>query len=90
MSRQTVPPVRESGRLLVRIAPSDVGMFRFLLEAHDNLAYFTVLERHGALLAFFFAPDSLPRAIDALEEIAQSLPLTWEPWPLPSLTGKRL
>lgn len=40
-----LPPPRESSRLYARIAPRHIAMFRFLLEAQDNLGYMTVLDR---------------------------------------------
>lgn len=40
-----LPPPRTSSRLYARIAPRHIAMFRFLLEAQDNLGYMTVLDR---------------------------------------------
>lgn len=40
-----LPPPRASARLYARIAPRHIAMFRFLLEAQDNLGYMTVLDR---------------------------------------------
>lgn len=74
------PPVR-SGRLLVRLAPTQTGMFRFLLEAYDNLAYFSVLHRREALLKLVFSPHCEQAVRAALAEIAQSLPLEVREWP---------
>lgn len=74
------PPVR-SGRLLVRLAPTQTGMFRFLLEAYDNLAYFSVLHRQEALLKIVFSPHREQAVRAALAEIAQSLPLEVREWP---------
>lgn len=71
-----------SDRLLVRLAPCHVAMFRFLLEAHENLALFSVLERRAALLKLFFAPQSRGEVIKALEDISRSIPLHWQDWPL--------
>lgn len=69
-------------RLLVRIGPRDVAMFRFLLEAHDNLAIFTVLERDTALLKVMFTPASHAAVLKALEAIGKTVPLQILPWPL--------
>lgn len=62
--------------LFIKIAPADVAMFRFLLEARENLAYFTVLERKTALLKIVFAPESKVEVEKALTEIGQSLKIT--------------
>ena len=45
-----------SERLYVRIAPSDIGLFRFLLEAVDNLALFSVVDRFKGVLLLRFSP----------------------------------
>ncbi|MDE7241306.1 DUF4911 domain-containing protein [Desulfovibrio sp.] len=79
-------PPRQSGRLLVRVAPGDVALFRFLLEAYENLAFFSVLERKTALLKVVFSPQQEDAVRAALAEIGASLPLTVEEWPFPGQT----
>lgn len=69
-------------RMLVRIAPADVAMFRFLLESHENLAQFTVLEPGTALLKVFFAPDQRALAMQALSEMAEAIEFELLPWPV--------
>ena len=54
--RPPLPPAVESGRIYIRIDSRDVAMFRFLLEAEDNLGYMTVLDRWRALLKVTFSP----------------------------------
>lgn len=76
-----LPPPRCSGRLLVRLLPTHVAMFRFLLEAYDNLAYFTVLNRHEALLKIVFSPHREQAIRAALEAIGGSVPLQVSSWP---------
>ncbi len=76
-----LPPPTYSKRLLLRLAPSDVGMFRFLLEAYDNLAYFSVLEPKTALLKIVFSPHADNTVHRALQEIAESLPIEIEEYP---------
>ena len=86
--RRTGPPLRlpcRSGRLLLRLAPEHVALFRFLLEAYDNCAYFTVLERRPALLKLVFSPQRERAVRRALAEMSQSLPFRVEEWPLPGL-----
>lgn len=79
--RPPLPPPPRSERLLARVAPSQVGMFRFLLEACDNVAYFTVLDRRAALLKIVFSPHQEHAARAALAHIATSLPLDIREWP---------
>ena len=81
MSRPCAAPPRHSGRLLVRLAPGDVALFRFLLEAYDNLALFTVLERRTALLKVVFSPHAEDAVRAALAEIGENIRLTVEDWP---------
>ena len=73
-------------RLLLRLTPEHIALFRFLLEAYDNLAYFTVLERRTALLKLVFSPQRECAVRRALAEMARSLPFTAEDWPLPDLS----
>ncbi|MBO4335085.1 MAG: DUF4911 domain-containing protein [Desulfovibrio sp.] len=74
-----------SSCLLVRICPKDIGLFRFLLEAYEHVGYFSVLERHTALLKIVFSPDMEEQARKALEEIAQDVALTMEEYPFAPL-----
>lgn len=71
-----------SDRLIVRLAPENVAMFRFLLEAHDNLAIFTALDRGLALLKIMFAPESREEVEKTLNEISQTVPLQISQWPV--------
>lgn len=75
---------RYCSRLLATINPEDVAMFRFLLEAHDNLAGFTTLDRKKAMLKIFFPPENLLAVEAALIRIKTELPICWEAWPFPS------
>lgn len=70
-----------SGRLLVRLAPHHTALFRFLLEAYDHTAYFTVLEPKTALLKIVFSPHLEKETRTALAEMARSLPFSVEEWP---------
>ena len=76
-----LPPPTRSDSLLVRIAPERTGLFRFLLEAYDHVAYFTVLENKTALLRVIFSPHRQREAREALQQMAQSLPFSVEEWP---------
>ena len=76
-----LPPSAQSASLLVRIAPENTGMFRFLLEAYEHLAYFTVLENKTALLRIVFSPHRERDTREALAQMAQSLSFSVEEWP---------
>lgn len=64
-----------SSSLYVKLAPSDVGMFRFLLEAYDNLALFSVLDKYGAILKVFYSPHQEKEVMQALQSIQTLVPL---------------
>ena len=81
MKKHKPPAVTRSARLLVRLDGSSVGLFRFLLEAWDNLAGFTVLDREEALLQIFFSPHQENMVRLALKIIGTEVPLTVKPWP---------
>ncbi|XPV76123.1 MAG: DUF4911 domain-containing protein [Desulfovibrio sp.] len=51
------PPPKESARMYIQIAPSNVGRFRFFLEAHDNLGLFTVADKFKAILLLRYSPQ---------------------------------
>ncbi len=74
-------PATQSQFLLVRLAPDQVGPFRFLLEAYEHIAYFSVINKYEALLKIVFSPHRQYAAQMALQEISQSIPLTIIPWP---------
>ncbi len=58
-----------SSCVYLEIKASDVGMFRFLLEAYDNLALFTVLDKYTALLKVFYSPHQENEVTARLEDI---------------------
>lgn len=51
-----LPAPRFSSCLYVRLVPRDVAMFRFLLEAEDNLAYMSTVDRWACVLRVTFSP----------------------------------
>ena len=80
--RPALPAPATSMFLLVRLAPSSVALFRFLLEGYGHLALFTVLDRQAALLKLVFSPHQERAVREALEGIAERVELVVEPWPL--------
>lgn len=76
-------------RLLVSLPPERVGLFRFLLEASDNLASFTVLDRREALLKVLFSPHQEREVLRTLEGIGETVPLVVRPWPVAAETAPK-
>lgn len=72
--RPPQPPPRQSARLYVRIAPAHVGMFRFLLEAEDNLAYATTVDRWASVLRVTFSPHQRCETLRCLEAMRTRIP----------------
>ncbi len=66
-------PAQQSKFLFVQIAPEQVGMFRFLLEAYGHVAYFSVINKYDALLKIVFSPHMEHMVKAALHEISQSV-----------------
>lgn len=64
-----------SASLYVRLQPQHTGLFRFLLEAYDNLAFATTLDRNAAILAIQFAQESYESVQVALAEIRDAIAL---------------
>ncbi|MDR2799824.1 MAG: DUF4911 domain-containing protein [Desulfovibrio sp.] len=54
--RRVFPPPALSARLYVYISAQKVGLFRYMLEAHDNLGLMTVVDRWRAALLLRFSP----------------------------------
>ncbi|MDR2605158.1 MAG: DUF4911 domain-containing protein [Desulfovibrio sp.] len=80
-TRLGVPPGRSS-RLYVVVEPSAVGLFRYLLEAHDNLGLMTVLDRRRAALLLRFAPGMEKEMREFVESVKAMLPCS-DPVKLP-------
>lgn len=70
-----LPAPQNSSVLYVKVLPKDVGMFRFLLEARDNLALFTVLDRHGAVLKIMYSPHQKKLVVEALQGMMEVIPI---------------
>lgn len=80
----SLPPAQRSVSFLIRIAPGDTGLFRYLLEARDNLAFFTVLDPGEALLRLIFSPHQKEQVLEALAAMQELISFEVGTWPLPS------
>ncbi len=77
------PPPERSGRLYVQINPSRVHLFRFLLEAEDNLGIMSVVDRRRAVLMVRFSPHQERAVREFLDGMRQSLAFTMPAVPTP-------
>lgn len=55
--KRICPPAPQwSEHMYVRIDPSKIGLFRFLLEGYDNLGIFTVANKFKGILQLRYSP----------------------------------
>lgn len=71
------PPPRFSSRLYIRLPQRQTRLFRYLLEAYDNLAYTSVVERKGCILKIVYSPQSEKHLREALEDIRSAVPFEY-------------
>ena len=76
-----LPAAVASEALLIRIAPSDTGLFRYLLEGGDNLAMLTVLDPKKALFKLLYSPHQREELRAFLESMRQTVPFDVQEWP---------
>ncbi len=57
----------------IEINPSEVGMFKYLLESYDNLALFTVLDKQKAILKVFCAKEQEREMLEHLEDMQSAI-----------------
>ena len=70
------PPIACFSSLYVRLDRHDVYMFRFLLEAYDNLAIMSVVDRWSAALKIAYSPHQHAEVLEALECMRETVNFT--------------
>lgn len=68
-------PPRLSSRFYLRLDRERAGMFRCLLEARDNLAYSSVVDKRASILKVVCAPGREQELLETLEEMRCSVPM---------------
>lgn len=71
--KRSLPPALRSARLYVTIDPSKVHLFKYLLEAEDNLALMTVVDRWRAALMVRFSPHQEKAVREHLEWMRKTI-----------------
>jgi hypothetical protein len=75
--RGGLPPAPpESDRLYCRLHPSKVHIFRYFLEAEDNLGLLTVVDRQRAVAQIRFSPHQKEEMLRFLADLRTVLPFT--------------
>ncbi|MDR2076566.1 MAG: DUF4911 domain-containing protein [Desulfovibrio sp.] len=70
------PAPAESARLYCRLQPAQVHLFRYFLEAEDNLGLMTVVDRWGAVAQIRFSPQQEAEMLRFLEDLRTILPFS--------------
>ncbi|CCO23326.1 DUF4911 domain-containing protein [Maridesulfovibrio hydrothermalis] len=79
--RPLPPPPAQSSRIYIQIAPSDIAIFRFLMEAMDNLALFTVTDRFKGILLLRFSPHQKREFFEFMDGLKEEIDITYLPNP---------
>lgn len=79
--RQLPPPPEQSSRIYIRISPSDIAMFRFLMEAVDNLALFTIADRFKGILLLRYSPHQEREFFQFMKGVESEMEITYLPAP---------
>ncbi len=66
-------PPRWSDHLYVELPRADIALFKFILEACDNLAYFSVLDKYRALIRLTFARETRKAVEECLASVASTV-----------------
>ena len=74
--RPPLPAPRYSSCVYIRLQPSDVAMFRFLLEAEENLAYMSTVDRWACVLRVIFSPHQAKAVRLYLASMRDLIPFT--------------
>ncbi|OEU71398.1 MAG: DUF4911 domain-containing protein [Desulfovibrio sp. S3730MH75] len=74
-------PPEFSSRIYVQIAPADIAMFRFLLEAMDNLSMFTVADRFKGILMLRYSPHQEREFNEFMDSIKDEIDIKFIPNP---------
>jgi hypothetical protein len=71
-----LPAPAESARLYCRLDPAKVHLFRYFLEAEDNLGLITVVDRRAAVAQIRFSPHQEEALLRFLDELRAILPFS--------------
>lgn len=70
-------PAKESSVLYLQLESKHMAMFRFLLEAYDNVAMFTVLDPKQTLLKLIFSPHDTKYVQEILTSMQSKVPFVF-------------
>ena len=83
-----LPAACTSEMLLIRIAPRDTGLFRYLLEGGGgHLAMLTVLDPAKGLFKLLSSPHQRGELLELLEGMRRTVPFEVQTWPWSGTDG---
>lgn len=86
------PPPKRSSRMYVRLEPSKIAVFRFIMEGWDNIGLFTVINRHKGIMLLRYSPQQwfeMQRFIEAVQSEMELEVLTEYPEHAPKPVRKK-
>jgi hypothetical protein len=66
---------RWSERLYIEVPRTEIAYLKFILEAYDNLGFFTVVDRYRAVLQVVYSIDQEQQLQELLGGLALEIPL---------------
>lgn len=72
-----LPAATKSSVLYLQLEPKYMAKFRFLLEAYDNAAMFTVLDLKQTLLKLIFSPHDTKYIHEILTSMQNKVPFVF-------------
>ncbi len=79
--RPLPPPPDQSSRIYIQIAPSDIAILRFLMEAVENLALFTIADRFKGILMLRFSPHQEREFYEFMDGLKDEIEIKYLPNP---------
>lgn len=79
--RPLPPPPEQSSRIYIQMAPSDIAIFRFLMEAVENLALFTVTDRFKGILMIRYSPHQEREFREFMDGLKEEIDIKYLPNP---------
>ncbi|WP_027177747.1 DUF4911 domain-containing protein [Maridesulfovibrio bastinii] len=79
-----LPAPKNSDRLYIQVKPSDIAMFRFMLEAVDNIAIFTVADKIRGILLLRYSRHQQRELLEFLDSLKDCVNLTILPFKVSS------
>lgn len=74
--RKPLPPPKWSELMYAQLEPKYIGMFRFLMEAEDNIGYMSVVDKFTAIIKIVYSPHQKREVTAFLDGMRETIPFT--------------